>query len=322
MPAAEPSSIPAAEPSRILIIKLGALGDFIQALGPFAAIRRHHANAHITLLTADPFAAFAAASDYFNDVWTGGRPAGLDLVGWFGLRRRLRQGGFGRVYDLQTSARSSFYYRLFWPDSYPQWSGIAAGCSHPHDNPHRDFMHTIERQAEQLQMAGIAAVPPPDLSWVKADIGRLRLGDRFALLVPGGAAHRPGKRWPGERFGGLARWLAGRRIEPVLLGGKAEASLLDTVAGGRPGIRSLAGKTDLFDIAALADAAILAVGNDTGPMHLIAAAGCPSLVLYSDDSDPALCGQRGADVTILRRRRLSALSVEEVTGKLTNHLAS
>ena len=54
--------MPAAEPLRILIIKLGALGDFIQALGPFAAIRRHHADAHITLLTTDPFAAFAAAS--------------------------------------------------------------------------------------------------------------------------------------------------------------------------------------------------------------------------------------------------------------------
>ncbi len=312
----------AAELSRILVIKLGALGDFIQALGPFAAIRRHHANAHITLLTTEPFAAFAAASDYFNDIWTGGRPSGLDLIGWLDLRRRLREGGFERVYDLQTSARSSFYYRLLWPGSYPEWSGIAAGCSHPHDNPRRDFMHTIERQAEQLQMAGIADVPPPDLSWVKADLGRLRIKDRFALLVPGGAAHRPGKRWPEEHFGELARWLAGREIEPVLLGSEAEASLLASVAGGHPGVGNLAGKTGLFDIAALAGAAIIAVGNDTGPMHLIAAAGCPSLVLYSGDTDPALCGQRGADVTVLRRQRLSALTVEEVTGMLMNKLAS
>ncbi|HJN22302.1 MAG TPA: glycosyltransferase family 9 protein [Rhodospirillales bacterium] len=312
----------APKPSRILVIKLGALGDFIQALGPFAAIRRHHANAHVTLLTTNPFAAFAVASGYFNDVWTGGRPAGLDPVGWFGLRRHLRKGGFERVYDLQTSARSSFYHRLFWSAPYPEWSGIAAGCSHPHDNPRRDFMHTFDRQAEQLKMAGIADVPPPDLSWVKADIGRLQLKDRFALLVPGGAVHRPGKRWPEERFSELARWLAEREIEPVLLGSDAEAGLLSAIANGCPGFRNLAGKTDLFDIATLAGAASLSVGNDTGPMHLIAAAGCPSLVLYSADSNPALCGQRGADVTILGRQWLSALSVEEVTGMLANKLAS
>ena len=58
----------------ILVIKLGALGDFIQALGPFAAIRRHHKGAPVTLLTTEPFAEFARASPYFDDVWTGGRP--------------------------------------------------------------------------------------------------------------------------------------------------------------------------------------------------------------------------------------------------------
>ena len=41
--------------SRVLVIKLGALGDFLQALGPFAAIRHHHKEAKITLLTTAPF---------------------------------------------------------------------------------------------------------------------------------------------------------------------------------------------------------------------------------------------------------------------------
>ncbi|MDP7425565.1 MAG: ADP-heptose--LPS heptosyltransferase, partial [Rhodospirillales bacterium] len=43
---------------KILVIKLGALGDFVQAAGPFAAIRRHHQDAEITLLTAPAFAEF------------------------------------------------------------------------------------------------------------------------------------------------------------------------------------------------------------------------------------------------------------------------
>ncbi len=306
----------AAASSRILVIKLGALGDFIQALGPFAAIRRHHGDSHITLLTTASFRDFAQASGYFDDVWDFGRPEATDVGGWLLLRRRLREGAFARVYDLQTSDRSSFYYRLLWPGPKPEWSGIAAGCSHPHADPGRDSMHTIERQAAQLAAAGIANVPPADLSWADADIGRFKLPKRFALLAPGGAAHRPGKRWPAENFGAVAKTLSDRGTVPVLIGAKAESDVMAAVKAVAPKARDLAGYTNLFDLAALARRAGVALGNDTGPMHLIAGVGCRSVVLYSDDSDPALCGQRGPAVTILRRQPLTALPVSEVLGAL------
>jgi ADP-heptose:LPS heptosyltransferase len=54
------------------------------------------------------------------------------------------------------------------------------------------------------------------------------------------------------------------------------------------------------------------VGNDTGPMHLIATAGCRSVVLFSSASDPALTAPRGRAVTILREARLEDLSVDRV----------
>ena len=59
-----------------------------------------------------------------------------------------------------------------------------------------------------------------------------------------------------------------------------------------------------------------AVGNDTGPLHIIATAGCPTVALYSFASDPALCAQKGTDVTILRRDLLTELSVDEVEAAL------
>jgi ADP-heptose:LPS heptosyltransferase len=302
--------------SRILVIKLGALGDFVQALGPMAAIRRHHRDAHVTLLTTRPFHDFAQVSGLFDEVWDFGRPGGADVAGWLMLRRRLRGAGLARVYDLQTSDRSSFYIRLFWPGPRPEWSGIARGCSHPHANPRRDLMHTVDRQAEQLAMAGITDVPAADLSWIKTGIGHFRLPARFALLAPGGARPRPGKRWPAAHYGELARALAGRGITPVLLGAADEAAIMAAIKGACPGAVDLAGQTNLFDLAALARLAQFAVGNDTGPMHLIAGAGCRSVVLYSDDSDPALCGQRGPAVTILRRQPLAALSAAEVLDAL------
>ncbi len=169
---------------RILVIKLGALGDVVLAMGPFAAIRNCHSDAHITLLTTPPFAALLNNSPWFDEIQAEDRAPLWKPVVWLGLRRWLRAGAFNRVYDLQTSDRSGWYFRLMGPGPRPEWSGIAPGCSHPHANPDRDFMHTIERQAEQLRMAGIDNVPDADLSWIDADTSRFGLSDRYALLVP------------------------------------------------------------------------------------------------------------------------------------------
>ncbi|OYW09809.1 MAG: ADP-heptose--LPS heptosyltransferase, partial [Rhodospirillales bacterium 12-71-4] len=57
----------------ILVIRLGALGDLVQSFGPFAAIRAHHPEARIVLLTTPPFAGLARRSPWFDDVWADGR---------------------------------------------------------------------------------------------------------------------------------------------------------------------------------------------------------------------------------------------------------
>jgi ADP-heptose:LPS heptosyltransferase len=298
---------------RILVIKLGALGDFVQAMGPAAAIRAHHRGDEITLLTTAPFAGLARAAPYFDRVLVDARPGLLDLAGWWRLRQMLRRPGFDLVYDLQTSDRSSFYHRLM---GRPPWSGIAAGASLPHDNPRRDLMHTIDRQAEQLARAGIAAVPPPDLGWAAADIAGFALPERLLLLVPGGSPHRPLKRWPVENFAALAVLAARHRLTPVVLGGAAEAPLGAVIAERCGGVRDLTGRTSFGQIVSLGRRALHAVGNDTGPMHLLVAAGCPATVLYSDESDPALTAPRGERVAILRRPDLARLGVEEVAATL------
>ncbi len=89
-------------------------------------------------------------------------------------------------------------------------------------------------------------------------------------------------------------------------------NLIGGIAAALPDGRDLAGPTSHAEVAVLARGAAGALGNDTGPMHLIAAAGCPSLVLFSDASDPALCAQRGPAVRILRRPELARLGVEAV----------
>ena len=293
------------------MLRLGALGNIIQSLGPFAAIRAHHRNAAITLLTRGAYANWLGHAPYFDRVWIDDAPNWWDLPGWLHLRRRLIAGRFERVYDLQTSRRSSRYFQLFPRAARPQWSGIARGCSHPDPDPERDRRHDLERQRGQLCAAGIADVPEADVSWTDGDLARFALPQRIALLVPGSAPHRPDKRWPAEHYRTMATALAARGLVPVIVGSAAERPLAAAIRDGGAVI-DLTGQTTLGDVAALARRATLAIGNDTGPMHLIAAAGCRSVVLFSHASDPALCAPRGRSVSVLRRPNLADLSPDAV----------
>jgi ADP-heptose:LPS heptosyltransferase len=303
-------------PKRILVIRLSALGDFVLSMGPFKAIRAHHPDARITLLTTAPYVRLGEASGYFDEVWVDRRPSIWRTWAWVVLARRLRRGQFGRVYDLQTSDRTNLYFRLFARPK-PEWSGTARGCSHPDTNPERRRIHTIERQIAQLAAAGISNVPGTDLSWIETDVSRFGLTGRFALLVPGGAPHRPEKRWPAAGYAAVASWLDEHGFRPVLIGTAAERAILAEIEGASPRALNLCGQTSLEEIVALARNAAVATGNDTGPMHLIAAAGCPCVSLFSDASNPVRTAPRGpSSVAVLQNPSLAELSSDTVIAAL------
>jgi len=301
---------------RILVIKLSALGDFVQATGPMKAIRAAHPDALVTLLTTKPYVAMAEATGWFDEVWSDGRPDWTDLPAVWRLLGRIRAAGFDRVYDLQTQSRTVRYFQLLWPNR-PAWSGNAPGAAFAYRGPERDRLHIQDSQREQLRIAGIAEVGPPDVSWLEGDAGGFGLSAPYALLAPGGAPHRPAKRWPATRFGELAARLLGQGITPVVLGhGAEEEALAATILAAAPGSVSLVGRTRIADIASLARGAALVVGNDTGPVHVVVATGCPAVVLFSRDSNPDLSAPRpirdDQPVTILREPDLADLPVDAV----------
>lgn len=300
--------------NHILIIKHGALGDMVLATAAFAAIRAHHPQAHITLLTTRPYAELFAASPYFDERWVDAKPKPYNLPGIFALYRMLNRRRWAFVYDLQTSRRSSAYWWLFRRPR-PSFSGVARHASHRYSDTKRHQIHALEHDRRQLVGAGIYTTNLPDLSWIKADIREFHLPPCYALLVPGGAAHRPEKRWPAAYFVALARALGDRGVVPVLLGSAAEESILTSIQKSCENAINLSCRTSISQIAMLAHGALISVGNDTGPMHVIAAAGCPSLVLFSAASDPARSAPQGDHVKILRRESLADLPPEEVLEK-------
>ena len=308
---------------KILVIKLAALGDVVLAFAAMTRIRQAHPDAHLTLLTTPPFASLATASGLFDRVETDGRPKRRREL--LSMLLRLRREHYDRVYDLQTSDRSSGYFHALWPNP-PEWSGIARGASHRHTNPQRKQMHTLERQADQLRYAGIwpdapilpGTAIPPDLSFMlrrddeAMTSGHFGLAGPYALLVPGASPHRPEKRWPVAQYAVLAGHLLGLGMQVAVIGGPGEQALGAEIATATQGVINLAGQTDFAQVAALAAGASVVVGNDTGPTHLAAAAGAPTIVLFSQASDPTLCAPRGARVSVLQRPRLEDLDVQTV----------
>lgn len=279
---------------RILIIKLGALGDFFLAQTAFAALRAHHAGDHVTLLTIPALADMARACPLFDVVIED--PRGRRLDDWLRVRRLLRAGRYDRVYDLQCQSRTDRYHLLFAPGPWPEWSGTARFADRRDAYPGRRKTPVLERYARQLAPFGVALPAAADLSWLDADIGDFGLTDGgYALLIPGASPGRPDKRWPVENYAALAARLAERGVVPVVVGGRAETPLAAEIAAVCAAAVDLTGRTSFAQLAGLARRSFGVVGNDTGPTHLAAAVGAPTLALFSDASNPIhVSGERAA----------------------------
>ena len=289
----------------ILVIKLSALGDFIQALGPMQAIRKAYPDAKITILTTKPFVSFAEKSGYFNDVIVDERPRFYQLGKWFDLKSKLSAATYDDVFDLQNNSRVRKYYRPLLQKGFV-WHSIL--------NELERKEHASIRHKKILERAGISDVPLDQMEWAgqDTDLKALGVAAPYVLIVPGCDPTRPEKRWPAERYASIAQYFADKAIQPVIIGTKDEAKEAEIIKSACADALSLIGKTSLFDIPALGREAAMAVGNDTGPMHMIGPTGCKTLVLFSYASDPVKHAPVGADIKTLRKPELKSLTVDEV----------
>lgn len=298
------------KPETILVIKLGALGDFIQAMGPMKAIRERHKDAHITLLTTKPYKKFANACHYFDDVWIDKKPKWYDYKGWKALRKQLNFPHFTRVYDLQNNDRTSIYFKLMNPK--PEWVGVAKGASHRNTSPERTAGHAFEGHIQTLGLAGIEDVQIDTLDWAQGDISKFDLKKPYVVIAAGSAPDRLEKRWPSDKYGRLAKLIHGLGYQPVLIGTIAELGVNQTIKKICPEALDLTAQTTLFDIVSLGREAAGCIGNDTGPMHMMAPTGSPCLVLFSKHSNPVRHAPKGQNVEVLTRENLKDLKSEEV----------
>ncbi|MGC8476848.1 MAG: glycosyltransferase family 9 protein [Acetobacteraceae bacterium] len=301
---------------KVLVIKHGALGDLVQSFDALAAVRCHHRESELVLMTATEHAKLARLLPWPDRLWLDDRPPVWKPMSWWAIRRRFVEEGFRIVYDLQCSRRTGRYFRLIPRARRPLWVGAARGCSHPNPDFSAGGFSNRQKMAAQLATAGVPTPAPADLSWFDADVRGFDLPPRILLLIPGCSPHLPGKRWPTAHYAALARRCASLGLTPVLVGTAMDRDAIDAIRGAVPDAIDLGGRTTLAELAGVARRAEIVVGNDTGPTFLSAAVGAPTLMLMSAHTDPSTSAPAGPCARWLKCDDLAGLTVETVLAAL------
>ena len=131
------------------------------------------------------------------------------------------------------------------------------------------------------------------------------------------------EKWPTENFAKLIECLSIIGIQSILLGGKEEFNNFNRIIKSIENSTKIipinyAGKTSFEDIVFLSSYAKCAIGNDTGPMHLISSCGLNTIVLFGSGSNPDLCAPIGKNVSIIKNNEIRDISVDKVFNKIKN----
>lgn len=305
---------PSAALKHILVVKFWGLGS-LQLLTPsIRHLRERHPTAKVCLLTLSENRAFAEGLGVFDELVTldvaGSWPALFERI--VRLVARLRARRFDRVYDFEFLTRFSALVSL--GTAAPETYGFSSPSTrrarlHTHSVPFNRYWH-VAKNFLTLAGASDVAVGPEDLvpfrvtkehrAETAAALFEAGFPDAGPLVVlnPNAGDLSLERRWPPDRFAELARRLVledNARI--VVTGSSAERgrghevrARAGAVAAGR--IANLGGRLSIGGLAALLESAEVFVTNDSGPMHVGAALGTPTIGLFGPET-PQMYGPLG-----------------------------
>lgn len=287
--------------ARMLLVRMGALGDIVHALPVLAALTRSRPDVAVDWLVDARYDNVLALVDGLSRrivVRATHGHAAEDAVGFAGVGgmvpavRFLRRQGYAAALDLQGLLKSAVFA---WASGATRVVGFAraalrepaAAWAYDECVPVDDAGHVVHKNLTLLQALGVPAagirfpwrlVPSAVADAVAAD-ARVRDAGGVVLLNPGAAWEN--KRWPPAHFGALAaRLAAAYGLVSVVTWGPGERDRAEAVVAASSGHAVASPPTALHDVLALARAARLCVSGDTGPLHLAASVGTPIVGLF------------------------------------------
>jgi heptosyltransferase-2 len=282
-------------PRRLVVLAPNWLGDAVMALPLLRDLRRAWAATEMVIAARPTVAPLYSMVPYVNGTLvldgSGGRATMASARTNSG---RLAAGGFDAALLLPNSFAAAWLVR---------GAGIKERWGYARDLRGRLLSRAIPRprsfghQAEYYQALGLAlgvaagsphaAIAVPDHA---REAGAALLGQNgvvrnqpFVVLAPG-AAYGRAKQWPPERYAELAHILARDQVRTVLVGSTADLRACREIARLAP-VVDLAGRTDLPTLAAVLSLARAVVANDSGAMHLAAAAGARVTAVFGPTNE-------------------------------------
>lgn len=300
---------------RIVLVRLSALGDIVHTWPLAVALRSAQPTAHLTWVVEEPLASLVEGHPAIDAVVTvaTGRWRKQPLS----ARTRAEIAAFkSRIHELQPdlaidaqgTLKSAMIAR--WCGA-PRRVGLArpwrreliAGLAYTEISPGSSVHpHVIATNLELVRAVGGEPPPaptPPDGHWLLARSRPLPdgpLDENYAVLLPG--AGQPDKILAAATLAETARHLVDMGMEAVVAWGPSERDRArEVVALGGAGVH-LAPATDLMELTFLLGSAAFVVGGDTGPVHLAASLGVPTLAVFLT-TDPKRNGPAGAKVAVV-----------------------
>jgi heptosyltransferase I len=287
---------------RILIARLGAMGDILHALPAVAALHQKHPEAKIDWLVErrwrDLLPAFINPVEVDTRKW---RKALLSNETRQELRALRARGVHDIAIDLQGSSKSAALARWMKPQ-------YLLGSTTPREWIARflydgmvelESSHVIEQAWELVDAASGADIPKPRRDCFDPYVSTEgSMGNRAAILNPG--AGWQAKQWPARHYAELAQRLPALGLTPIVNVGPGEETLGRQVSELAGGIE--VASFPLHSLIALTRVASLFVGGDTGPMHLAAMLGVPTVAIFGP-TDPARNGPYYQRTAVVRSPR-------------------
>lgn len=289
---------------KILIRAPNWVGDAVLAIPAMKAVREHLPDSEITLLARPWVAGLFTSAPFIDEVWKEAKPAGLS--GWMRISRDVR----ARQFDLGLLFPNSFESALMmFLGGVPRRVGYATDGRQwmltRSIAPRNEMRHQVEYYLELARLLD-ANAPRPSIeiqaTAAERESARVLLrgegiaeNRRFLVLNPG-AAYGSAKRWHEDRFASAADMLAqDLGLDVVLVGSQSERGIAEQIASRiQCKCAVLSGKTSLEALVGVLAESSLMLTNDSGPMHIAAALGVPTVAVFgsTDERVTGPCGPR------------------------------
>jgi lipopolysaccharide heptosyltransferase I len=301
-----PSHLAGLEPARVCIIKPSSLGDVVHALPLLAALRRRWPSAHLAWVVNRPFQDVLRGHPDLDELIVYERAGSaidpLGIASAASLFRQLAIGRFDLTIDLQGLLRSALMATATRARTRVGPADAREGAAWFYTDrvaAPRLGLHAVARvQRFAAAFGSDASAPQFKLPVTQED--RRWAADRLSELphpriVLNAGARWPTKRWPPQHFAEIGRRAAAEfGAALVAVGANIDRPLVDELSRRAAPIfvLDLCGRTSLRQLAAVSLESDLVISNDTGPLHLAAAAGACVLGIYTCTS-PELTGPYG-----------------------------